>query len=156
MATETERKFLVRSQKFLELATGRHNIEQAWIFDSEGKTLRVRISDDKAFLTFKGPSEKGGLERFEWEKPILIEEARELMQFTLQGQILKTRYLVPVGGMVFEVDVFHGENEGLTVAELELPRSDAPYPRPDWLGEEVTGDQRYYNVMLRKHPYGSW
>lgn len=156
MATETERKFLLRDQRYKSLAVSHYDIVQAWLFDTQGKTLRVRIRDNEAFLTFKGPSTQDGVERFEWEKAIPLEEARELMRFCLPGKIEKTRYLVPQDGFVFEVDEFHGDNEGLVVAELELPSADSPYPRPDWLGREVTGDKRYYNVMLGRQPYKTW
>ena len=156
MATETERKFLLRDQRYKSLAARHYDIVQAWLFDSRDKTLRIRIRDNEAFITVKGPSSDDGVERFEWEKPIPFEEARELMQFCLKGKIEKTRYLVPAGPLTFEVDEFHGDNEGLVIAELELPSADTPYPRPDWLGEEVTGDKRYYNVMLSKHPYKMW
>jgi adenylate cyclase len=118
-------------------------------------TLRIRTRDEKGYLTIKGRSNEKGMSRSEWEYEIPVDQARELLSFS-NGTISKTRYLVPVGDHTFEVDEFYGENEGLVVAEVELESEDEEYPRPEWLGEEVTGDRRYYNSQLLKHPYSQW
>jgi CYTH domain-containing protein len=116
----------------------------------------VRLKGDKGFLTIKGPSRDGGLSRFEWEKEIGADEARELLALCEPGLIDKTRWLVKAGTHTFEVDEFHGDNEGLIMAEVELSAPDEPYEKPEWLGQEVTGDRRYYNSYLSKNPYKIW
>jgi CYTH domain-containing protein len=116
----------------------------------------VRLRGDEAFLTIKGPSLDGGLSRYEFEKAITPDEAKHLLQFAEPGVIDKTRYLVKSGMHIFEVDEFHGDNEGLVVAEVELHSIDEPYEKPDFIGDEVTGDRRYYNSQLRLNPYCGW
>lgn len=155
MAQEIERKFLVRGS-FKEAAFDALQICQGYISSAPGRSVRVRISGNRGFLTIKGPSHDGGLSRFEWEKEIGADEARELMVLCEPGIIDKTRYLVKVGAHTFEVDEFHGDNEGLVVAEVELGAPDETFEKPDWLGEEVTGDRRYYNSSLAKMPYKVW
>lgn len=118
--------------------------------------MRVRLRDEKGYLTIKGPSTKGGLARYEFEKEITQDEALSLLLLCEPGMIDKTRWLVPVGKHVFEVDEFYGENEGLIIAEVELASEDEPYERPPFLGREVTGDRRYYNSHLRQYPYSKW
>ena len=118
--------------------------------------MRVRIRDDKAYLTIKGPSSNGGLSRFEWEKEIPVDEAKDLMLLCDPGLVDKTRYLVKVGDHTFEVDEFHGENDGLVVAEVELGSEDEAFEKPSWIGKEVTGDKRYYNSHLTRNPYRNW
>ena len=110
--------------------------------------MRVRIRDDKAFLTIKGPSESGGLSRFEWEREISLEDATALRTIALPGGIEKRRYIVPFGGHIFEVDEFFGANAGLVLAEVELQSENESFEKPEWLGEEVTGNPRYYNSFL--------
>lgn len=153
---EIERKFLVKDGSFKETATESHRMAQGYICSESGRTVRVRISDSMAWLTIKGPSTDNGLSRFEWEKEIPVDEARQLMKLCKEGIIDKTRYIVPFGGHRFEVDEFHGDNEGLTMAEIELQNESEPFGRPGWLGQEVTGDRRYYNSMLSKQPFKSW
>ena len=155
MALEIERKFLVRGD-YMPFVSDRSHIVQGYIARGSGRTVRVRIRDEKAYLTVKGPSADGGLSRFEWEKEISVEDARALLPLCEDGYIDKTRHLVPFGGHVFEVDAFHGANEGLVVAEVELSAPDEPFEKPAWLGEEVTGDRRYYNARLVVHPFSSW
>ena len=116
----------------------------------------MRIRDQRGYLTIKGPSNTDGISRYEFEKEITLEEATELMKLCDPSLIDKTRYLVKSGSHTFEVDEFYGDNEGLTVAEVELPSEDAEFDRPAWLGEEVTGDVKYYNSMLMKNPYKNW
>ena len=154
MAQEIERKFLVCGD-FMPDVTSSSRIEQGYVARSEQLTLRIRTRDERGFLTIKGRTNAEGTTRQEWEYEIPVEEARELLRFS-RGTIDKTRYLVPVGRHTFEVDCFYGENEGLVVAEVELESEDEEYPRPEWLGEEVTGDRRYYNSQLLKHPYSQW
>lgn len=127
---------------------------QGYLCSSGGNTVRVRLRDDKAYLTIKGPT--SGLSRFEWEKEIPVDDARALMALCHGGLIDKTRYLVPFGNHTFEVDEFYGDNEGLTVAEVELASEDEAFDRPDWLGEEVSDDPRYRNSHLLTAPYQSW
>ena len=126
---------------------------QGYICSDPGRTVRVRVRGDKGFLTIKGQSSEDGLSRFEWEKEIPVSEALELMNLCVSGVIDKTRYLVPYGGHTYEVDVFHGSNEGLVLAEIELSDEQDAFEKPFWLGEEVTGDVRYYNSMLSLHPF---
>ena len=154
MAKEIERKFLVQGD-FEHHATTSYRIEQGYIAATADLTVRVRIRDEEAFLTIKGRSDKAGLERDEWEWPIGVEEARSLLRFSA-GAIEKTRYIVPFEGHTFEVDRFYGANEGLVMAEVELSARDAEFSRPEWLGEEVTGDVRYYNSQLLKNPFTKW
>ena len=157
MSLEIERKFLVKGG-FIEETFRSYRITQGYISSSAGRTVRIRIRDDQAFLTIKGPSDAAGLSRFEWEKEITAEDATQLLQLTEPGLIDKTRYLVhnTDGVHTWEVDVFHGANEGLVVAEIELSREDEPFDRPDWLGPEVTGDRRYYNSHLSRNPFTKW
>ena len=154
MAQEIERKFEVVGE-YKHLAHSSHHIVQGYIASGR-RTARVRISDDKAWLTIKGPSCDGGLSRFEWEKEIEAKEALELMQLAEGALIDKHRYIVEYAGHTFEVDEFHGDNEGLTIAELELQSVDEEFERPEWLGRELTGIKRYYNSHLRQHPYSEW
>ena len=116
----------------------------------------MRIRDNQGFLTIKGPSLDGGLSRYEFEKEIALEEANQLFMICEPGVIDKTRYLVASGKHTFEVDEFYGDNDGLVIAEVELSSPDEPYEKPDFIGEEVTGDKRYYNSHLRKNPYKMW
>ena len=129
---------------------------QGYICSSHGRTVRVRLRDARGYLTIKGPSEDGGLSRYEFEKEITKEEAEQLMRLCEPGIIDKTRWLVKNGRHTFEVDEFYGENEGLVMAEVELGSEDEPYEKPDFIGQEVTGDRRYYNSHLRKHPFSVW
>lgn len=157
MHIETERKFLVRSDAYRAEAVAARHIQQGYIAHDGGNTVRVRILDGQGILTIKGRSLDGGLSRPEWEMEIPTREALDLLPLCHGGHIDKTRHIVPAAGtLVFEVDEFHGDNAGLVMAEIELPSADTPFPRPDWLGEEVTGDKRYYNSYLTQHPYKTW
>lgn len=154
--TEIERKFLVKNDGYKALAYDSTRITQGYISRSPGRTVRVRVRGDKAYLTIKGGGSASGMSRLEWEKEIPVDEALQLMLLCEKGIIDKTRYLVKAGSHTFEVDEFYGENEGLTVAEVELASEDEPFERPSWLGEEVTGDRKYYNSSLTVHPYCEW
>ena len=156
MAQEIERKFLVKDNSFKELAYSFSRIAQGYICSGRGRTVRVRIRDEKGYLTIKGPAGENGLSRYEWEKEIPLDEARELMKLCEPGMIDKTRYLVQSGKHVFEVDEFYGENEGLVVAEVELASEDEYFEKPGFIGEEVTGIAKYYNSFLMKFPYTKW
>ena len=153
---EIERKFLVKGDDYKQQAYSHSHIQQGYISSSHGRTVRVRIRDERGYLTIKGPSENGGLSRYEFEKEITLDEAEHLMQLCEPGIIDKTRWLVKSGRHTFEVDEFFGENEGLVMAEVELGAEDEPYEKPDFIGQEVTGDRRYYNSHLRKLPFCRW
>lgn len=152
MAQEIERKFLVRGA-FKPFAREAQRIAQGYLSTEAGRSVRVRIKGEVGYLTIKGASDPTGVSRFEWEKTIDLADAQDLMKLCLPGIIDKTRYLIPCGEYTFEVDEFHGDNEGLIIAEIELPHPDAPFEHPDWLGEEVTGDPRYYNSSLVRLPF---
>ncbi len=156
MAQEIERKFLVKSDEFKKQATRAIRIVQGYLSSVPERTVRVRIKGDKGYLTVKGIGSESGASRFEWEIEIPREDAENLLKICEPGVIDKTRYLVPVGNHTFEVDEFYGENEGLILAEVELKSEDEAFEKPEWLGEEVTGDVRYYNAMLMKQPYRTW
>jgi adenylate cyclase len=155
MAQEIERKFLVKGD-FKNLAVKSTRIIQGYLSSVPERTVRVRVKGDKGFITIKGIGSTSGASRFEWEKEISTTEANELLAICEPGVIDKTRFLVKAGPHTFEVDEFYGENEGLTVAEVELSSESESFERPEWLGEEVTGDARYYNSMLMKNPYTKW
>ena len=156
MALEIERKFLVRSDAYKSEATDVTRIAQGYIGTVPGRTVRIRIRGDKGYLTIKGASSADGLVRYEWEKEIPVGEAEELMALCQPGRVEKHRYLVPFAGHVWEVDEFSGENDGLVMAEIELPAPDEPFEIPGWAGEEVTGDPRYYNKSLSVRPFRTW
>ncbi|HNV81833.1 MAG TPA: CYTH domain-containing protein [Tenuifilaceae bacterium] len=155
MAQEIERKYLVKGD-FKSLATKSTRITQGYLSSIPERTVRVRVKGDKGFITIKGIGSQSGASRYEWEKEIPVEEVHELLKICEPGVIDKTRYLVPVGKHTFEVDEFYGENEGLTLAEVELSSEGESIEIPAWIGKEVTGDVRYYNSMLMKKPYKSW
>ena len=153
---EIERKFLVKGD-YKKHVSKKTKIVQGFLSTVPERTVRVRIKGDKGFLTIKGIGNKSGASRYEWEKEISIEDAKDLMAICEPGVIDKTRFIVKADGdLVYEVDEFYGENDGLTVAEIELPSEDFQFTKPEWLGEEVTGEVKYYNSMLMKNPYKSW
>lgn len=152
---EIERKFLVNGD-FKSMSASSSHIVQGYICSQQGRTVRVRMRDGKGYLTIKGPSDDGGLSRYEFEKEISSDEARALFELCEPGIIDKVRWLVPYGTHIFEVDEFFGDNAGLVVAEVELAREDEAFARPPFLAAEVTGDRRYYNSSLRSHPYKEW
>lgn len=156
MSQEIERKFLVKDSSYKDMAVSSSRIIQGYICSERGRTVRVRIRDNKGFLTIKGASADNGLSRYEWEHEIPVDEARELMKLCQPGMIDKTRYLVKFGKNIFEVDEFYGENEGLVVAEVELATVDEKHEVPPFLGEEVTGQVKYYNSFLMKCPFKTW
>lgn len=155
MAQEIERKFLIRGD-FKPQARRANRIIQGYLSSVPERTVRVRVKDEQGYLTIKGIGSGSGASRYEWEREIPVADARELLAICEPGVIDKTRYLVDYSGKEFEVDEFHGDNQGLIVAELELQAEDERFETPDWLGEEVTGNDRYYNAMLVKKPYKQW
>jgi len=156
MDVEIERKFLVEGRAFEGQARERIPMIQGYLSSVPERSVRVRIAGDRAFLTIKGTSNESGTSRFEWERAIDVADARQLLAIAEPGVIDKTRYLVPAGNHVFEVDVFHGDNAGLVMAEVELEDENEPFERPEWLGEEVTGNPDYYNARLSKKPFTTW
>ena len=155
MGQEIERKFLVKGD-FKEAAFKATRITQGYLSSVPERTVRVRVKGDKGFITIRGIGSDSGASRFEWEKEIPVPEVQDLLKICEPGVIDKTRYLVKVGEHTFEVDEFYGDNEGLTVAEVELGSENEAFDKPAWLGEEVTGDVKYYNSMLMKNPYKNW
>lgn len=155
MAKEIERKFLVKGE-FKTNALKCSSIIQAYISSNPDRSVRLRLIDNKAFLTIKGNSNSSGLCRYEWEKEIDYKEAKELILISEPGRIEKIRFLVPYGHHFYEVDEFHGQNQGLIIAEIELQSEDEHFERPEWLGDEVTNDERYYNSNLVRKPFCNW
>lgn len=155
MATEIERKFLVRNESWLSAADGGTRFRQGYIVGAERASVRVRIEGEQANLNIK--SATLGVRRMEYEYPVPLSDAEEMLDNLCEKpQIEKTRYLVPHGDHTWEVDVFEGENAGLVVAEVELADENEPFELPSWAGEEVSHDTRYYNVCLVKNPYRNW
>ena len=155
MAQEIEKKFLVAGD-FKPFAKKATRIIQGYLSSVPERTVRVRVKGEKGFITIKGIGNQSGASRFEWEKEIPVEEVQELLKICEPGVIDKTRYLVDAGDHTYEVDEFYGDNDGLTVAEVERQSEDEAFVKPGWLGEEVTGDVKYYNSMLTKNPYKNW
>ncbi|MFA6894884.1 MAG: CYTH domain-containing protein [Bacteroidales bacterium] len=155
MAQEIERKFLVKGE-FKSLASKATRITQGYLSSIPERTVRVRVKGEKGYITIKGIGSGSGASRFEWEKEIPVSEVQDLLKICEPGIIDKTRFLVNVGNHTYEVDEFYGENEGLTVAEVELSSEDEVFIKPEWLDKEVTGDVKYYNSMLMKNPYKNW
>lgn len=152
MGVEIERKFLVRGEAWRQ-GTGERMV-QGYLSRDKARTVRVRVAGEAAFLTIKGVSV--GATRAEFEYPIPVADALALLALCDGPLIDKVRYRVPSGEVVWEVDVFSGDNAGLVVAEVELPHEDAAFDRPEWLGEEVTHDARYFNSNLAATPYSRW
>jgi adenylate cyclase len=153
---EIERKFLVSSNAFKDEAFTQNRIKQGYLSAVPERTVRVRIKGEKGFLTIKGISNESGLSRFEWEKEIPVDEAEKLLLLCEAGVIDKTRFEIKMGGHIFEVDEFYGENEGLVMAEIELKSESETFEKPNWLGQEVTNDKRYYNSYLSNNPFKKW
>lgn len=156
MALEIERKFLVLDDSYKHEAFSKSHIQQGYICSERGRTVRIRIRNERAYITIKGPSLNGGLSRYEFEQEIPLDDARKLLTLCDPGIIDKTRWLVKAGNHTFEVDEFAGDNAGLTVAEVELTSEDEAFEKPAFIGQEVTGDRRYYNSQLRVNPYCRW
>lgn len=153
---EIERKFLVKNDRFKTEADSKKRIVQGFLNTDPERTVRVRIKGEKGFLTIKGKGNSTGTTRFEWEKELSIIEAEALLQLCEKGVIEKIRYEVLVGKHTFEIDEFFGDNKGLIVAEVELEDENEHFSKPNWLGDEVTGDVKYYNSQLSKNPFKNW
>ncbi|MBR6508501.1 MAG: CYTH domain-containing protein [Paludibacteraceae bacterium] len=162
--TEIERKFLVKDDSYKALSIRHYEIRQGYLSKEHGRTIRVRIRDNEAFITIKGPSLNGGLSRFEWEKAINVEDAKALLQLALPSEIQKTRWIIPAESiqksgasehsdkinnqLFWEVDEFHGRLNGMIIAEIELDNEEQRFVKPDFIGAEVTGNPKYYNSNL--------
>ena len=153
---EIERKFLVLSDAYKAEVANKNQISQGYLNSNPERTVRVRIKGESGFLTIKGKGNASGTTRLEWETELPLIEAKPLLALCEEGIIEKVRHEIKVGNHVFEVDEFSGENLGLTIAEIELHAENETFSKPDWLGKEVTGDQRYYNAYLSQHPYNTW
>lgn len=153
---EIERKFLVTSNSFLSESTTSYRIVQGYLNTDPERTVRIRIKGTKGYITIKGKGNASGTTRFEWEKEIALSEAEQLLLLCEEGVFDKIRHEIPLGNHCFEVDVFAGVNDGLIVAEVELQTENESFEKPDWLGEEVTGQVRYYNAYLSATPFKDW
>lgn len=153
---EIERKFLVSSQSYKDVAKSKSYIVQGFLNSDPERTVRIRLKNEKGYLTVKGKSTEDGTSRFEWETEISEDDAKALLQLCEKGVIEKYRYEVLYEGNLFEVDEFLGNNEGLVIAEIELKNAQQKFKSPHWLGKEVTGDIKYYNSQLSKNPFKNW
>ncbi|AWA29453.1 adenylate cyclase [Flavobacterium magnum] len=153
---EIERKFLVVSEDFKEQAFAKNHIAQGYLNSHPERTVRIRIKGEIGFLTIKGKGNESGTTRLEWETELSLMDAKPLLALCEKGVIDKTRYEVKVGRHVFEIDEFHGDNEGLLIAEIELRDENESFQHPAWLGKEVTGEAKYYNAYLSKNPFSEW
>ena len=154
MPTEIERKFLVKSEEWRTLGTGTI-YRQGYIATKKGTTVRVRLAGNQGYITIKGPSK--GISRAEYEYSIPAEDAQEMLDNLCEPPLIeKTRYKIEIAGLIWEVDEFSGKNQGLIVAEVELTDANQTIEMPDWIGQEVSDDTRYYNANLAQHPYSEW
>ena len=153
---EIERKFLVLSNDFINESFSQKRIVQGYLSSNPERTVRVRIKGDKGYLTIKGKSSANGTTRMEWEREISLTDAEALLKICESGIIDKVRYEVKVGQHIYEVDIFSGANEGLVIAEIELESESEAFEKPNWLGQEVTNDERYYNAYLSQKPFTEW
>ncbi len=155
MKKEIERKFFVTGD-FRSGILRSYRIIQGYLSSVPGRTVRIRIKEDSAFITIKGPGDPSGVSRDEWEKEISITDAEELLNLCEPGILNKIRHEILVGKHLFEVDEFLGKNAGLIIAEVELSEADESFEKPSWIGKEVTGDIRFYSSSLSLHPYSEW
>lgn len=157
MNIEIERKFIVVGE-YKHLAYNHTHIEQGYFETAPGRTIRIRLRDDKAYLTIKGPSAADGLSRYEFETEVPLEDGRQMLSLCRPGRIDKVRWLIhhPDGKHTIEVDEFLADNAPLVMAEIELADSNEPVDLPAFLGKEVTGDRRFYNTHLMSYPYRLW
>ena len=153
---EIERKFLILNNDFKAESFANHEIVQGYLSTNPERTVRVRIKDNDGYLTIKGSGSESGMSRYEWEKKIDYNEAKELINLCEKSVISKTRFEIKSGKHTFEVDEFYGENQGLIIAEIELESEDEVFEKPNWLGQEVTNDERYYNAYLSQKPFTTW
>ena len=153
---EIERKFSVKCTNFLANIKESYKITQGYLNSDKNRTVRVRTKGTKGFITIKGLGSDSGMSRFEWEKEISLKEAESLLLLCEGFIIDKVRYIVPFDDVVFEVDVFEGTNKGLIIAEVELTSETQMFNKPDWLGDELTQDERFYNAYLSNNPFTTW
>ena len=156
MKIEIEKKFLVKNDSFKHESVNEIRITQRYLSSVPERSVRVRVRGDNGIITIKGLGGNSGMSRFEWEKEISVTDANDLFTLCEPGVVDKTRYIVKNGQHVFEIDEFYGENKGLIIAEIELSSEEEFFIRPDWLGDEVTGEVKYFNSMLIKNPYSNW
>ena len=156
MSIEIERKFLVKNNDFKKESFKKIKIKQGFLNSDKNRVVRIRITDNKAFLTIKGNSNSSGTTRFEWEKEIDKKEAVKLLLLCEPTIIEKIRFYVKKGNHIFEIDEFFGDNKGLIVAEVELNTENDVFDKPNWLGKEVTGNIKYFNSNISKFPYKDW
>lgn len=156
MPLEIERKFKVMGGAYKDNPLRSYRIAQGYLSSVPERTVRIRLLGDRGFITIKGIGNSTGVTRFEWEKEISVDEASKLLTLCEPGLVEKVRYEVKVGQHIFEVDEFRGGNEGLVIAEIELTHEDEDFEKPSWLGDEVTGDEKYYNSSLSRLPYKLW
>ena len=156
MSLEIERKFLVKNDVFKKESFQQKIIKQGYLNSDKNRTVRIRISDHQGFITVKGVSNASGATRFEWEKEIDVTEATEMLSLCETTIIDKNRFMVESGKHIFEIDEFYGDNQGLIIAEIELNSENETFEKPTWLGEEVTGNAKYYNSYLSKFPFSTW
>jgi adenylate cyclase len=156
MAVEIERKFLVKNHSYKEVSYKCVSIKQGFLNSNKNRVVRIRVSDDKGFITIKGKTSDNGLTRYEWEKEIDLKEANSLLNLCEKGIIIKNRYLVKFKDWIYEVDEFNGDNFGLVVAEVELKSEEEVFEKPEWLGKEVTGVPKYYNSELKNNSFKNW
>lgn len=156
MKLEIERKFLVKNNNFKKEASQSIRIIQRYLSSLPERTVRIRIKGDLGFITIKGLGNESGITRYEWEREIPYQDAKDLLAICEYGEIDKIRHIVKYSEYAFEVDEYNGENKGLVIAEIELSSEKETFLKPDWLGKEVTGVKKYYNSMLMKSPYTKW
>lgn len=156
MMLEIERKYKAKNTTFLNETKISFKINQGYLNSSAERTVRVRTKDNKGFITIKGKSNSSGTTRFEWEKEIPFDEAIELLKLCEDYIIEKTRHIVIYENKTFEIDVFEGKNSGLTIVEVELENENEKIKLPEWIGDEVTGDEKYYNSFISNHPFCNW
>ena len=156
MPFEIEKKFLVSDNTYKQQAQTQARIIQGYLSTDPERTVRIRIKEERGYLTIKGKSNAAGTTRYEWEKEIEVAEAEELLKLCKEGIIDKTRFMIKAGKHTFEVDEFYGDNQGLVVAEIELENENENFQKPHWLADEVTGQDKYYNAQLMSNPYKNW
>ena len=153
---EIERKFLVKNETYKSESIKKQLITQGYLSSDPKRSVRIRICEQNAYITIKGQTSKSGTSRYEWEKEINIEDAKQLMLLCREGVVTKIRHLIPFKNHTFEVDEFLKDNSGLVIAEIELSDENEDFERPRWLGKEVTGIKKYYNSQLSQNAYVNW
>lgn len=153
---EIERKFLVKNETYKSESIKKQLITQGYLSSDPKRSVRIRICEQNAYITIKGQTSESGTSRYEWEKEINIEDAKQLMLLCREGFVTKIRHLIPFKNHTFEVDEFLKDNSGLVIAEIELSNENEDFERPRWLGKEVTGIKKYYNSQLSQNAYVNW